>query len=266
VTAASSWWTPTNLHGLALTAVSVDPSGILVRTASGATLRSDDGGKSFSTVEGNPPVAPRRTVASGRDTWSIDSSGTVLRAQDGGAAAVDPTAPRLGGGATLIAAPAALPGVVVVVAADGIVWRHNPQSGWARSLMLLPAGIAAWAPRVTGLAAFSRPLTPTVYLSTAGYGVLLSTDGGDDWIRANPGLPDEVAGLVADSATRSLYAATQQGLFVHQLRPLPRAPAYRDAALALRWAGIAAVALVTTLLAAALLTLVVREPRLAPRQ
>ena len=102
---------------------------------------------------------------------------------------------------------------------------------------------------MTALAAFTQPLSTAVYLGTDDYGVLLTTDGGDDWIRADAGLPENVLSLATDSARRSLYAATGNGLWVHRLQSFPAPPAYHDAALYLRWLGIGAVGLVATVLA-----------------
>jgi hypothetical protein len=144
-----------------------------------------------------------------------------------------------------IAAPAALPGVVVAVDRDSVVWRRDAGGHWARALLLLPRSLAAGPPRVTTAAAFERiPLAAAVYLATDGYSVLESTDGGDDWIRAGPGLPDHVLGLATDDATQSVYAATDDGLWVHHLRATPAPPSYPDSALRWRWLGIAVVTLV----------------------
>ena len=90
--------------------------------------------------------------------------------------------------------------------------------------------------------------------------MLISTDGGDDWIRAGPGLPDSVYSLSADSARHAVYAGTSDGLWVHVLQALPAPPAYHDAALVWRWLGIGAVTLVAS--AAALLGM----SRLVPRR
>jgi hypothetical protein len=252
--AAAPWWVRSGLDGVALSAVAADGAGVVVRTTAGATLRSDDGGGTFAHVPGDPPLSVRPLARSGGDTWTIDSNGAVLHAHGSGALTQDGGAPNLGAGARLIAAPASMPGAVVAVATDGTVWRRKSGSGWARALLLLPAGLVSGVPRVTALAAFTRPLSGAVYLATEGYSVLISADGGDDWIRASPGLPDDVFGLAADSTTMSLYAATSDGLFVHHLRALPSPPAYRDSALVLRWVGIGVVVLATTLLAAALLS------------
>ena len=182
--------------------------------------------------------------------WRIDN-GTVLTATPGGSFSPDPGSPFLGDAAHLIAAPAALPGVAVAVGSDNHVWRRAPSGGWATSFVLLPAGGIAGIPRVTALAAFTRPLSAAVYMGTAGYGVLMSEDGGDDWIRADPGLPENVLGLATDVPARALYAATDQGLFVHHLQALPRPPAYADTQLYQKWLEIALVALAAALAAVA---------------
>ena len=126
--------------------------------------------------------------------------------------------------------------------------------------MLLPASLVQGVPRVTSVTAFTEPLSEAIYLSTAGYAVLISTDGGDDWIRAGPGLPDSVSSLSADSARHAVYAGTSDGLWVHVLQELPAPPAYQDAALVWRWLGIGAVTLLASI--AALLGML----RLAPRR
>ena len=65
-----------------------------------------------------------------------------------------------------------------------------------------------------------------MYLGTDGYSVLETTDGGDDWLRGGPGLPDRVLALAADSSGRALYAGTGDGLWRHRLQPLPAPPRY----------------------------------------
>ena len=67
--------------------------------------------------------------------------------------------------------------------------------------------------RITSLAAFTQPLSDAIYLGTHGYGVLISTDGGDDWIRAGAGLPDAVFSLSFPSdSVLFMKAAREQGL------------------------------------------------------
>jgi hypothetical protein len=253
--ASQAWWEPLAFAGQRVSSVIAEPGLIVVDTASGAFV-STDGGESFR------PLAPQRHLAlpagSGPTRWEI-VNGTVFTAPPGRPLAADPGAPFLGASAHLIAAPAALPGVVVAVGSDNHVWRRDAQGRWATSFILLPAGGLSGPPQVTSLAAFTSPLSVAVYMGTDGYGVLLTEDGGDDWIRADPGLPENVLALATDPAARALYAATDQGLFVHHLQTLPAPPAYQDAALYLRWLGIAAVALIASV--AALLGLARALPR-----
>jgi hypothetical protein len=225
-------------------------------------MLSDDGGMTYAPVSGNPPIRPPAILQSGADAWAIDASGRVLHAKGSGALTLDPASPQLGASAHLIAAPAAFPGIVVAVAVDGVVWRRGQDGDWQRALLLLPAGFPHGVPRITDAAAFTQPLSGTVYLGTDGYSVLSSTDGGDDWIRAGPGLPDSVLALTTDSTTHAVYAGTSDGLWVHHLRALPAPPAYHDAALVWRWVGIGLVSLVSALAGAALLLLAL--PRLRP--
>ncbi|HEX6539933.1 MAG TPA: hypothetical protein VF155_12220 [Candidatus Dormibacteraeota bacterium] len=245
---AAAWWSPVGLQGTALRSVTAEGSTVEVVTASGAALRSTDRGAHFSRVEA--PVTPQVVVTSGQYTWTIDVSGRVLRGIGGGPRQPDPGSPELGRGAHLLAAPAALQGeVVVAVATDGTVWRRAQDGGWRRALLLLPQSLVQGVPAVTSVTAFTRPLSDAVYLGTAGYSVLTSTDGGDDWIRFGPGLPDRVNGLAADNTNRSVYAATADGLWVHTLQVTPGPPRYSDQGLVFRWLGIGAVTLVASALA-----------------
>ena len=246
--AAAQWWAPLALQGTALSGVVASGATVTVRSVAGATLRSSDGGRTFTEVSGDPPLVPP-AVTSGGDAWAIDAGGRVLHSRAPAQPLLpDPGAPGLGAGAHLLTAPAALPGVVVAVATDGTVWRRGADGGWSRALLLLPQSALQGVPRITAVTSFTQPLSDTVYLGTDGYAVLNSTDGGDDWIRAGPGLPDSVTGLAADSATHSVYAATADGLWVHQLQALPSPPAYRDAELVWRWVGIGLVTATASLL------------------
>jgi hypothetical protein len=248
VRAALAWWSPAGLRGVAVTRVSAVGDTIMVRTGAGATLTSPDAGKTFTPAGGNPTFPPTGTVVVGNEVWSIDSDGVVRHAAAGGTSVPDPGAPHLGAGADLIASPAALPGVVVAVGTDGTVWRRGQDGDWKQALLLLPQDLFQGAPRITSLAAFTQPLSDAIYLGTDGYGVLISTDGGDDWIRAGAGLPDAVFSLSADSARHALDAGTSDGLWVHVLQQFPAPPAYRDAALVWRWLGIGAITLVAAAL------------------
>jgi hypothetical protein len=233
VRAAAAWWQPLALSGERVDSVAVTTAGLLVHTAAGYQ-RSTDGGRSFGALAVAPPQST--AVDSGGVTWDIQG-GTIVTGRTGTALHPDPGAPR----ARMLAAPAALPGVVVAVDGDDHVWRRSPSGSWALAFILLPAGGLAGPPAVTAVAAFSAPVTDAVYLGTAGYAVLLTSDGGDDWIRADPGLPATVLGLATDASRAAVYAATDQGLYVHHLQSFPAPPAYHDSALWLRWLGIALV-------------------------
>ena len=259
---AAAWWSRIALAGTDVTQVRADGTTVIVRTAAGDTLRSTDSAHTFTPVPGNPQVTVPAETRSGDDTWLVTSGGTVLHGRGSSPLAPDPHGPDLGRGNHMLAAPASLPGVVVAVAADGTVWRRGADGGWGRALLLLPAGLVSGVPHITSVAAFTQPITGTVYLSTDGYSVLLSRNGGDDWIRANPGLPDSVAALAADAQGRLLYAATPDGLYAHRLQAFPRPQVYHDAALAWRWLGIALVMLFAAAAAAFMLwRAVMPQPR-----
>ena len=261
--AAAAWWSPVALAGTAITQVSAIGDTIMARTGRGATLLSTDGGKTFATAPAGATFPPINVVTAGSQRWEINSAGRVLHASTTGANSdwvIDPGSPALGPGADLIAAPAALPGVVVAASTNGTVWRRGQDGDWKQALLLLPASLIQGVPRVTSITAFTAPLSEAIYLSTDGYAVLISTDGGDDWIRAGPGLPDSVYSLSADAGRRAVYAGTSDGLFEHVLQVLPAPPAYQDAALVWRWIGIGAVTLAASVVV--LLALI----RLLPRR
>ncbi len=263
VRASDAWWSPVSLQGVDVTRVSAVGDTIMVRTGSGETLVSKNGGSTFESAPADTAFPPAGVVAIGSQRWEISAGGTighVANASLGADAVPDPGSPALGAGADLIASPAALPGVVVAVGTNGVVWRRGQDGDWKQALLLLPASLVQGVPQVTSVTAFTTPLSEAIYLSTDGYAVLISTDGGDDWIRAGPGLPDSVNSLSADSARHAVYAGTPDGLWVHVLQELPAPPAYQDAALVWRWLGIGAVTLLASL--AALLGMV----RLAPRR
>ncbi len=247
--AAQPWWQPLAFASQRVTSVSVESGRLIVDTGTGEFM-SSNGGRSFQrAIAKGPPFNP---FAQPKTVWEI-RNGTVFTGPFNQSLEPDPRAPYLGATAHLIAAPAALPGVAVAVGTDNHVWRRAPSGEWATSFILLPAGGLSATPQVTSLAAFTQPLSAAVYMATDGYGVLISQNGGDDWIRADPGLPEHVLALATDSSARALYAATDQGLFVHHLQAFPAPPVYHDASLYLRWLGIALVALLAT--AAALLGL-----------
>ena len=173
----------------------------MVRTGAGETLVSSDGGTTFAAAPADTVLPPTGVVAIGSQRWEISSNGTVGHVANvslRSAPLTDPGSPDLGARADLIASPAALPGVVVAVSTNGVVWRRGQDGDWKQALLLLPASLVQGVPRVTSVTAFTQPLSEAIYLSTDGYAVLISTDGGDDWIRAGPGLPDSVSSLSAE--------------------------------------------------------------------
>src|SRR4029077_19043375 len=128
-------------RGLAITRVSAIGDTIVVRTGSGATLMSTDGGRAFDAAPAGTPLPPTNVVAIGSQRWMIDSGGRVAHQAStatSSAAVPDPGSPNLGEGANLIAAPAALPGVVIAVSTDGTVWRRGQDGDWEQALLLLP--------------------------------------------------------------------------------------------------------------------------------
>jgi hypothetical protein len=158
--------------------------------------------------------------------------------EDGRAPSPDAGSPALGSGAHLIAAPLAVPGFVVAVSTGGTVWRRDPSGGWAVSLALLPATLISGTPAVTSIAGFNTSaVSGVVYIGTAGYGTLLTSDVGDDWVRADHGLPDDVLSLAADpsGAAPAIWAGTSQGLYVHRLQALPFIPNYSGGSLTGKW-------------------------------
>ena len=241
---AEPWWIPAGLQGQGLTDVRASAGRVDVATASGQALTSTDGARTFTTAPA-PVAPPPADVRSGDDEWLV-RDGAVLHATGGSAPVPDPGAPSLGAGARLIAAPAVTPGVVVAVSDAGVVWRRTPAGDWSRALVLLPRSIVGGTPRITALAAFtSSPPgggTPgSVYLSTDGYSVLATQNGGADWFRDGPGLPDSVRGLATAPDLDAVLAATSDGLWLHHLRALPGVPQYTAPDLSARQRWIAAI-------------------------
>jgi hypothetical protein len=245
--ANQAWWEPLAFAGQRVDSVAVSAGDVVVSTG-GRQFISGDVGATFHPLTARSGASTPAEPGRAAPLWLI-RDGVVLTGPANGPLTPDPRAPYLGASARLIAAPAALPGVVVAVGSDSHVWRRNAAGQWATSFILLPAGGLAGTPQVTALAAFAQPLSVAVYMGTDGYGVLLTEDGGDDWIRADPGLPENVLSLATDPAAKALYAATDSGLFVHHLQSFPAPPLYVDASLYLRWLGIGVVALLATLAA-----------------
>ena len=254
---AGSWWQPLALSGSRVDNVRVGGSGAIFATAGGHPMRSDDGGAHFVAAPDGLP-APPPTALAGDVLWQI-RDGRVWR---GAPPVLDSASPDLGAGAHLIAAPATIPGAVVCVAADGTVWRRSHSGDWSRSLLLLPDTLLTGVPEVTGVAAFGAPLSDAVYLATRGFGTLLSSDGGDDWLRADSGLPADVLSIAADSISDppAVLAGTPDGLYIHRLRPLPQIPSYADQSLLGRWLATIAVCVLAVAAATATMIRLLPQP------
>lgn len=239
--AAEPWWVPVALRGRTVRAVRAAAGVLAVEMGDGSQQQSDDGGRTWQRLferHGLVPVppAPGAWTVCGSSAGRYDGAGTC-RPEHGG--------PDLAGATTAGHAPlAALPdgsGRVVAVDTQGVVWRRAAGGTWARALLLLNQDALHGPPRVTGIAAFTAPLSDAVYLATDGYSVLESTDGGEDWVRANPGLPDGVLAITTDDSQRAVYAATRDGLWVHHLQATPAPPVYAAQDLTWRWLATAAV-------------------------
>lgn len=241
------WWNRAGLAGANVLSVAVDPSGVVTVSVAGrGTLASADGGHSFRPAAIPPPPARSGAAPPPPAGWRI-SLGRILR-PDG---RLDPRAPDLGPDARLVAVPAGVPGDVVAVASDDVVWRRDPSGDWNQVLLLLPVGGLSGRPTITGVAAFETSGSRSVYISTAGYSTLVSPDGGIEWLRAGAGLPDTVWAVAAGND--AVYAATPDGLWVHHVRALPSAPIYDGGGLGWRHGATALIALIALVVSAATL-------------
>jgi len=242
------WWQLAAFPGQNVTSVAVVQGRVTALVGGAAMVQTANG---FVAAAAPPPAAPA-TVTTGARTWSINAAGEVMVAEGGGAARRDPGGPELGSGAHLIAAPLAVPGFVVAVSTGGTVWRRDASGGWSVSLALLPATLITGTPAVTSIAGFNTAaVSDVVYIGTAGYGTLLTSDGGDDWVRADPGLPDDVLSLAADAsgAAPAIWAGTSEGLYVHRLQAEPTIPNYSGGSLTGKWLITIALGLVVIALA-----------------
>ena len=250
--ADAPWWQLAGFAGQTVSRVAVVQGRVTALVAGRAVVQAKDG---FVPAAAPPPPPAAQVTVKGR-TWSISAAGEVLVGDDGRSPSRDPGSPDLGAGAHLIAAPLATTGVVIAVSTSGTVWRRSSGGGWSVSLALLPNTLVTGTPAVTGLAAFNTiAVSGVVYLGTDGYGTLLTSDSGDDWVRADPGLPDGVLALAADpsGSTPAIWAATRQGLYVHRLQAIPSIPNYSGGSLTGKWIATIALGLGVILLAGILL-------------
>ncbi|MGO8686273.1 MAG: hypothetical protein ACLQT7_03680 [Candidatus Dormibacteria bacterium] len=232
--AAGGWWQLVAFAGQSVSRVAVVQGRVTAVVGGQTTVQTASG---FVAASGPPPT-PAAKVTAGSRTWSISPAGLVLVSRGSGSPSRDPGSPDLGPGAHLIAAPVATPGVVIAVSTSGTIWRRAPTGGWSVSLALLPTTLVTGTPAVTSLVAFNtRAVSGVVYLGTDGYGTLLTSNGGDDWVRADPGLPDDVLSLAADPSgpAPAIWAGTSRGLYVHRLQTIPTIPSYSGGSLTGRW-------------------------------
>ena len=238
------WWAPVAFQGHAVTAVRADSGQITMAVDGAGVQQSSDGGRTWQPVPSQHTVPPAQ-----QGEWQV-RDGRVGRVDVTGIWHEDPGSPHMAqpttAGREPVAALVAHDGLVVAIDVDNVVWRRSGDGGWARALLLLNQDALHGPPRPTGISTFTEPLSDAVYLATDGYSVLESTDGGDDWVRGGPGLPDGVLAITTDSPRRAVYAATRDGLWVHHLRATPRPPVYRGEDLTVRWVGIAAVCVVAS--------------------
>jgi len=258
------WWLPVAFQGQTVSDVRVDSGQITVNVAGLGLQQSVDGGRTWQ-----PHVEPGGLQPPAGGEWQVRGD-RIGRVDATGTWQLDPGSPRVTPPTTAGHSPvAALPGgtgQVVAVDTDGVVWRRGGDGAWARALLLLPQDAIHGPPKVTGVASFTQPLSSAVYLATDGYAVLLSTDGGDFWVRGGPGLPDGVLAITTDSSHRAVYAGTRDGLWLHHLQPTPKPPAYAAQDLRSRWLGTAAVSLLAAALGIGGLLLLMRpRPQAALR-
>ncbi|MGH7667036.1 MAG: hypothetical protein ACREN1_06985 [Candidatus Dormibacteria bacterium] len=153
-------------------------------------------------------------------------------------------------------------GVILLAEPSGLLWRGY-RGRWAPAFQLLPEGGLGGVPRVTALVADG---VDSAYLGTAGFGTLLTPDGGYTWYRAAP--PDaEVTALAAlgrvfaEHPHGLVIAVTPQRIYLHRLQALPAPPVYTPAGATAELAGTAAVAGAAALVVVSLLWYLERRRR-----
>ncbi|MGA9776414.1 MAG: hypothetical protein WBU92_10945 [Candidatus Dormiibacterota bacterium] len=218
----------------------------VVATSRGLFEGRLNGGLRPVALDGEPPLALAGAVAPRRALAVATESG-VYFLQPGARPILSPGSPRLGSGAFLAELG---DGVVLATSGSGLVWGLY-RDGWQPAFQLLPEGGLGGVPRITALAAVSGS---AAYLATAGFGTLLTPDGGYSWYRAAPAGPAPVLALatsgpvMARRPSGNVLAVTTAGLFLHRLRALPAPPVYAGR----RGLGELAGTAVVTILAAAL--------------
>ena len=195
------------------------------------------------------PLAVAAPVSVG-EPFVVAAADGVLYLFPDGRIELSARAPHLGSHPSLVELG---DGVLLAGESGGLVWGRYP-GGWQPAFQLLPYGGTGGVPELTAMTSVG----PTAaYLATAGFGTLLTPDGGYTWYRAAPPVADVVAlatlGPVFSAKPSGLVvAATPDGLFLHRLQALPAPPAYSGAGLEGQLLGAAGV---TAAAAAAVISL-----------
>lgn len=153
-------------------------------------------------------------------------------------------------------------GVVLVGEAGGLIWRGEGAS-WSRALQILPYGGLGGVPTVTSLVADG---STSAYVGTAGFGTMLTPDGGYTWYRAAPpsGVVSGLATVGPVFSTKAhgyVVALTPAQIYLHRLQPLPEPLTYPPSAETAELVGTAAVTLATAFLVVLFLWLPSRRHR-----
>ncbi len=203
-----------------------------------------------ATFRVTAPGAMAAPVRPGQPFVVVTAKGVLLLLPDG-KVQISAGAPRLGSHPSVVELS---DGVLLAGDRTGLVWGLY-RGGWQPVFQLLPYGGLGGVPALTAMISDG----PTAaYLATAGFGTLLTPDGGYTWYRAAPPVADVVAlatlGPVFSAKPSGLVvAATPAGLFLHRLQALPAPPAYSGAGLEQQllgtiWVTVGAAALVTLLM------------------
>jgi hypothetical protein len=179
---------------------------------------------------GADPIELTAPVAAGQPFWVVAANGNLLRlGRDGELLLSSQGAPHLGTHPVLVELG---DGVVLAGGRSGLIWGLY-QGGWQPVFQLLPYGGIGGVPDLTAMISDG----PTAaYLATAGFGTLLTPDGGYTWYRAAPAAADvqalaTIGPVFASRPSGLVVAATPQGLFLHHLQALPAPPTYQGASL-----------------------------------
>ncbi len=200
---------------------------------------------------GATPIQLTSPVSAGAPFVVVAENGELLFLGADGRLQLSVGAPRLGSDPVVAELG---DGELLAGGRSGLIWGLLGR-GWQPVFQLLPYGGIGGVPNLTAMISDG----PTAaYLSTDGFGTMLTPDGGYTWYRAAPPAGD-VLGLAtlgpvfAARPSGVVVAATPGGLFLHRLQALPGPPNYRGAGLEGQILGTAGVTVVTAALAILLL-------------